>query len=47
MKFMTKWKGKRKKRTDKEKEKETKKGKIEEWDKEDEMGKMGDPYDKL
>ena len=39
-----KQKGKRKKRTDKEEEKETKKGKIEEWD---EMGKMEDPYDEL
>jgi len=45
-----KWKGKGKeklKRIDKEKEKEIKEGKIEEWDEEDKMGKIKDIYDEL
>ena len=43
-----KWKGKGKERIDKEEEKEKfKKERIEEWNKDDEMGKMGDLYNKL
>jgi len=46
-----KWKGKGKEkleRIDKEEEEEIlKERRIEEWDKEDEMGKIGDLYNKL
>jgi len=46
-----KWKGKGKERLEridkKEEEEEIKEGRIEKWNKEDEMGKMGDPYDEL
>ena len=41
-----KWKGKGTINKGKEEEKD-KEGRIEEWDEEDEMGKIGDPYNKL
>jgi len=43
-----KWKGKRKERIDKEEEEEEiKRGRIEEWDEEDKIGRMEDPYNEL
>jgi len=43
-----KWKGKGKERTDEEEEEEEiEEGRIEEWDKKDEIEKMRDPYNKL
>ena len=43
-----KWKGKEKKRINNEEEEEKdKEERIEEWDEEDKIGKMEDPYDEL
>jgi len=42
-----KWKGKGKKRLERIDKEKIKEGRIKEWDKEDEMEKMGDIYDEL
>jgi len=43
-----KWKRKGKERIDEEEEEEEIEGaRIKEWDNEDEIGRMGDPYDEL